>query len=320
MGNKQFDPRCDRHPTAMFDNSLTCSRGTRILFYEIVAEFEREHNRPPYVVEIYQIFKRRHDWDLKVLARETPIYSLANYVFLTCSINDMHREDILYCDVHQDQFATKRWNKKFDKISNRFKTAPMYKGLKVMPDTSLGSDTRTEISYDELKEVLLSTDRSKYAEFSAKYFEDGLLRFLDNSKIDGDRCCYLTYTRSGNTFLRKYCELITGVISGSEFTTRIPFPLQLQGLLGEFVTDDHVFFVKSHFPLRFNPKLYNVNKILACVRNPFNVIRSNFEFFQGMSHQMIIANDLPKEEPDTWNSIVTHHITEMSNYFDHLMF
>eukprot|EP00355_Strombidium_rassoulzadegani_P008772 CAMPEP_0168619674 /NCGR_PEP_ID=MMETSP0449_2-20121227/6729_1 /TAXON_ID=1082188 /ORGANISM="Strombidium rassoulzadegani, Strain ras09" /LENGTH=471 /DNA_ID=CAMNT_0008660627 /DNA_START=111 /DNA_END=1526 /DNA_ORIENTATION=- len=256
---------------------------------------------------------------MKVTLRETPIYCLANYVFITCSINDMVREDIFYSDVHQDQFATKRWNKKFDKISNRFKNDPLYHGLKLNPNTSLGSDTREQIDFQELSDMFKSTDVELYEAYKAKYFDDKVLRFLNQKPIQGERVSYLTYTRSGNTFLRKYMELITGVITGSEFTTRIPFPLQLQGLVGEFVVDDNVFVIKSHFPLRFNSNNYSVNKILSCIRNPFNVIRSNYEFFQGQSHQLQIANDLPKEDPETWDGIVKHHVTEILNYFNHLM-
>jgi len=114
-------------------------------------------------------------------------------------------------------------------------------------------------------------------------------------------------------------EVISGVVTGSEFTTRIPFPLQLQGLIGEYVVDDEVFVVKCHYPLRFGPLDYSVNKILSCVRSPFNVIRSNFEFFQGCSHQIQFENDLPKEDPETWDKIVRHHVKEIKNYFDHLV-
>jgi hypothetical protein len=28
---------------------------------------------------------------------------------------------------------------------------------------------------------------------------------------------------------------------------------------------------------------------------------------------------LPREEPETWDAIVRHHIDEMKNYFDHLL-
>jgi hypothetical protein len=76
-----------------------------------------------------------------------------------------------------------------------------------------------------LRNVLLSKDLSLYEAYKKDFFEDGLGRFLDKSPIDGERICYLTYTRSGNTFLRKYIELVTGVITGSEFTTKLPFPL-----------------------------------------------------------------------------------------------
>jgi len=44
--------------------------------------------------------------------------------------------------------------------------------------------------------------------------DDKDLRFLDGEPIG--KISYWTYPRSGNTFLRKYLELITGVPTGSE--------------------------------------------------------------------------------------------------------
>jgi len=41
------------------------------------------------------------------------------------------------------------------------------------------------------------------------------LRFLNGDKVD-EKVAYWTYNRSGNTFLRRYIELITGVPTGSE--------------------------------------------------------------------------------------------------------
>jgi len=72
---------------------------------------------------------------------------------------------------------------------------------------------------------MLSKDFDAYAEYKAKYFDDKVIRFLNKKELKGERISYLTYTRSGNTFLRKYMEIVTGVVSGSEFTTRVPFPL-----------------------------------------------------------------------------------------------
>ena len=59
--------------------------------------------------------------------------------------------------------------------------------------------------------------------------DDGLLRFLDGESIAGDRVCYQTFPRSGNTFLRKYMELITNVPTGTEQDNSTPMPLFLLG-------------------------------------------------------------------------------------------
>lgn len=59
--------------------------------------------------------------------------------------------------------------------------------------------------------------------------DDKRLRFLDGQSIAGDRVCYQTFSRSGNTFLRKYLELITNVPTGSEMDNTTPMPLFLLG-------------------------------------------------------------------------------------------
>jgi len=60
-------------------------------------------------------------------------------VFITI---DMHLMDILYACPYAEQFSTVRWNKGFYKASERILKHPDFKGLKVLPDRSLDSDTR----------------------------------------------------------------------------------------------------------------------------------------------------------------------------------
>lgn len=45
---------------------------------------------------------------------------------------------------------------------------------------------------------------------------DGVDRFLDNTEIKGDRVCFASYPRVGNTFLRRCLEHVTGVTTGSD--------------------------------------------------------------------------------------------------------
>ena len=53
-------------------------------------------------------------------------------------------------------------------------------------------------------------------QYEAKFLADNKIRLLDGVSISGDRTAYMTYMRSGNTFLRKYLELITGVATGAD--------------------------------------------------------------------------------------------------------
>jgi hypothetical protein len=52
-------------------------------------------------------------------------------------------------------------------------------------------------------------------------------KFLDK-KLDmvGDRVALASYPRTGNSFLRKILEQITGVFTGSDMPLDITFPLQ----------------------------------------------------------------------------------------------
>ena len=139
--------------------------------------------------------------------------------------------------------------------------------------------------------------------YRKKYLDDKVLRFLDGESIAGDKTCYLSYIRSGNTFLRKYLELITGVTTGSEMPIST-MPLNLLGMIGEQVADDTVWVVKSHYPMRVNCLDYKVNKFIVCVRNPFDVILSTINFFNTMTHGKELVNNAPVEEPDMFDYCV----------------
>lgn len=55
-------------------------------------------------------------------------------------------------------------------------------------------------------------------------FEGGA-KFLDGKKNTGNKLAFISFPRSGNSFLRKYLESLTGVITGSDVTFRMAVPL-----------------------------------------------------------------------------------------------
>jgi len=102
--------------------------------------------------------------------------------------------------------------------------------------------------------------------------------------LSGFKTGFMTFPRSGNTFLRKYLELITGVVTGSDMPIENPMPLQMAGLLGEGVVDDSCWIVKTHYPIPTTEQAFNCNKIIICVRNPFDIIVSKTHFLKSFSH------------------------------------
>ena len=114
----------------------------------------------------------------------------------------------------------------------------------------------------------------------------------------------MTYMRSGNTFLRKYLELITMVPTGTDMHTP-PMNMQMTGLIGEEVSDDSVWVIKSHEPMRIcNERDFTTNKIIITARNPFDVIVSCVHFLETKTHDKQIVNDFAKEDPDFFDETI----------------
>jgi hypothetical protein len=106
---------------------------------------------------------------------------------------------------------------------------------------------------------------------------EGDTKFLDGDDINGDRIIYTSFPRCGNTFLRKYFEVITGVATGSDMTLDLTLTFQMSVMKGERITDDTVWIRKSHYPYPTKDIYpFTGNKIICCVRNPIDVICSMF--------------------------------------------
>ena len=85
------------------------------------------------------------------------------------------------------------------------------------------------VNFTELKELLLSKDLSRATEIDTK----SDLRFLDG-KVDmqGNMVAFQSFPRTGNTFLRRFIEQITGVYTGADMNINITFHEAMMGLLG----------------------------------------------------------------------------------------
>ena len=75
---------------------------------------------------------------------------------------------------------------------------------------------------------------------------DGTLRYLDGEPNKSQKVAICSYPRSGNTFMRRYVELLTGIHTGADNPLYCEVVLQCQGLAGEEIVDDTVWAVKTH--------------------------------------------------------------------------
>ena len=105
------------------------------------------------------------------------------------------------------------------------------------------------LNFKYIKELLLSTDLSRNAELD--WMKDGSLRFLDGEDIRGNQVAFASFARSGNTFLRRFLEQITGIYTGSDMRVEFTKNVQFMGLDGEGagLDDNLVWITKTHYPM-----------------------------------------------------------------------
>lgn len=113
--------------------------------------------------------------------------------------------------------------------------------------------------------------------------------FFDGQTLDC-KVAYTSYSRSGNTFLRKLLEKTSGIWTGSDgdLNYHLHDNLQFNGFTGEAINDDHTWFVKTHYPLCLEAA-FKANKVICCVRNPFDVATSMFHFWATNSHNLTLS-------------------------------
>ena len=92
-----------------------------------------------------------------------------------------------------------------------FPTYSLDKSLRLMPTAET-----PVVNFSQLKELLLCKDlkRNNELDWASKQF-----RFLDAKEdlaLTGERICFLSFMRTGNTMTRNFLETITGVYTGSD--------------------------------------------------------------------------------------------------------
>ena len=99
--------------------------------------------------------------------------------------------------------------------------------------------------------------------------------------------------------MRRYLELLTGIVSGSDCTQDITVNLQMESMKGEDIVDDTTWIAKSHSPwhMTFAPIFY-AQKIILVVRNPLDSIISWLHLCSTQTHCAKAPFDFEKDYPN----------------------
>ena len=93
------------------------------------------------------------------------------------------------------------------------------------------------------------------------------------------------------------------------------YDLQLNIFPGEEIIDDSVWIYKSHDPIMFpNPIIHKANKIIVCVRNPYDILVSIMNFMPIHCQGGTIEQDFQKDIPEKWDLNIRKNTQVMKLY------
>ena len=162
---------------------------------------EKKLGKPPSYAQIHIVSWREYG---------NPINTgITNAIFL-----NLYREDLFYADKQFTVFSTNKngpGKEGMELFSERFKR--LYPGYFLDRNMRIRAKPETKVlNLNTLLKVLRSNDQKLWQE--SKWIfpdKDDVTRFLDGQPNKSNKIAFASFPRSGNTFLRKYTELLTGV-------------------------------------------------------------------------------------------------------------
>lgn len=142
-------------------------------------------------------------------------------------LQNLYREDLFYADKQFTYWSTSKegeGKETYENFSERFRR--LFPGY--MLDQNMRIRARPEtatLNMEELVSIFRSKDKALWTR--SKWMFDNEFKFLDGSPNKWNKLAFASFPRSGNTFLRKYCEMLTGVQTGADNTLHISVMLQL---------------------------------------------------------------------------------------------
>ena len=166
--------------------------------------------------------------------------------------------------------------------------------------------TAHTVNFGLLMQVLKSKNENLFMENS--FIWDGEFKFLDASHRlleEGNHVAFTSFPRSGNSFLRKFVEQVSGITTGSTMPIHTATSMQIMGMKGEGHTSDSIWVAKSHLPLKVPGSTpFRANKTFLCIRNPLDVLPSYAAMVNTMSHGNKPDYEIHTEFPEWWSWFV----------------
>lgn len=230
---------------------------------------------------------------------------------------NLYREDLFFADRLFLCWTTKldsNSKEGFETFSVRF--ARLYPGyLLDLNMKCIARQSTPVLNLKQLIHVLRSNDEDLW--FKSKWMFEQEFKFLDGSPNLSNKVAFSSYPRSGNTFLRKYFEMLTGVQTGSDNPLHFTLDLQMMNLKGEAISDDRVWIVKTHSPIiqPFTTRNIFCNKMIVVVRNPLDSILSFLGYLTLANHNSKLPFEVEKTYPEFWDWYVHNQVVHIKNWF-----
>ena len=108
--------------------------------------------------------------------------------------------------------------KTFERFSERFRR--IYPGYLLDHRMRVVAGPETPVlNLRSITDLLKSSDEELWER--SRWMFDGEFRFLDGQPNPSNKVAFMSFPRSGNTYLRRYMELLTGVITGADNTLHL---------------------------------------------------------------------------------------------------
>ena len=141
--------------------------------------------------------------------------------------------------------------------------------------------------------------------------------------MTGEKVAFQSYARSGNTFLRRYLEQVTGLFTGSDMPMKFTFFEGIMGLLGNNTVCDSntVWVTKTHYPMSLPGATlpFTANKMIVIVRNPIDVIPSHAHLVNLSSHSLTIEGTWHEDYPEYWEKWASATIHNLKMNHDNVV-